>query len=218
MADEKEGVIGGASSYIVRGTDVRPIPDPTALTTQASKDLEAMMRNLIKTEIEHQDSLFAEKLIGAQSQLAERMTGTTRTFSEKLSRIEAQFEMLSERTAEQKKDTKDALDAALAAQKEAVAAQTASSEKSITKSETATIERIKAVETLLSASSRASDDKIDDLKNRIIAIEAAKLGNVETATAHRDAGTDTRAIIAIAITVIFALIALAGVTVAVLKP
>jgi hypothetical protein len=211
MAEEKEGIIGGASSYIVRGQDVRPVPDPTILTTEASKRLEEMLRNLIKTEIEHMGNLFDEKLIGTSSQLAERMTGTTKTFSEKLSRIEAQFEMLSERTAEQKKDTKDALDAALAAQKEAVAAQTASSEKSITKSETATIERIKAVETLLSTSTKASDDKIDDLKVRIVAMEATKRGSAET-------GTDSRAILTSVLGVVIVLIAMASLAIALLKP
>jgi hypothetical protein len=126
------------------------------LTTEASKQLEERLRNVITVETMHQRELF-----------------------------DTQFKMLEMRTAEQKKDTKDALDAALAAQKEAVAAQTAASEKSITKSETATIERIKAVETLLATSTKASDDKIDDLKVRIVAMEAIKLGATEQATGIR---------------------------------
>lgn len=181
-------------------TDRRPIPDPTNLTTEASLRLEAMLRNLIHGEIMHLDDLFRERLAGIVSQFS------------------TQFSMLDARTAEQKQDTTNALNAALAAQKEAVAAQTASSEKSITKSETATIERIKAVETLLSASTRASDDKIDDLKSRIVAIEAVKLGTVEGAAAVHSSSNDTRAIIAIGVSVVLALIALASVLVAVLKP
>ena len=149
-----------------RQMDIRPVPDPTILTTEATSRLEAMLRNLIRTEVGHLDDLFRERLSGVVSQFS------------------TQFTMLDARTAEQKQDTTNALNAALAAQKEAVAAQTASSEKSITKSETATIERIKAVETLLSASTRASDDKIDDLKSRIVAIEAVKLGAVEGAAAR----------------------------------
>src|SRR5579864_9311401 len=187
---------GSKGQYIIGERDIRPVPDPTVLTTAASARLEEMMRTLISTEIMHQTTLFDEKLDGVRMQLAERMTGSTKQFGEKLAKIEAQFEMLSARTAEQKKDTKDALDAALAAQKEAVASQTASSEKSITKSETATIERIKAVETLLATSTRASDDKIDDLKSRIVAIEAIKLGTIEGAATVRSGSTETRAIIA----------------------
>jgi len=201
-----------------RGGDVRPVPDPTVLTTEASVRLEAMIRALIASEITHQNALFDEKLEGARSQLSERMTGSVRQFAEKLTKIEAQFDMLSARTAEQKKDTKDALDAALAAQKEAVASQTASSEKSITKSETATIERIKAVETLLSASTRATDDKIDDIKSRVVAIEAVKLGTQEGVETVRAGSTDMRAMIAIVISIAFLLIAIASVAIAVLKP
>src|ERR1700738_4940202 len=102
-------------------SDIRPIPDPTALTTEASVRLEKVLRDLILAEIAHQNDLF----------------------SEKLTRFEMRFNMLDDRTAEQKKDMKDALDAALAAQKGEAAAQTASLEKNIGKSETATIERIK---------------------------------------------------------------------------
>jgi len=176
--------------------DIRPIPDPTVLTTAASVRLEEMIRALIQSEIEHQNDLFIERL----------------------AKVDMRFNMLDARTAEQKKDTKDALDAALAAQKEAVAAQTAASEKSITKSETATIERIKAVETLLATSTKASDDKIDDLKVRIVAIEAKKLGSVEQVETSRAGGTDARAILTSILGVVVAVIAIAGVLIAGLKP
>ncbi len=180
--------------------DVRPVPDPTVLTTEASIRQEAMIRNLIKTEIEHQNELFTEKLAGISRQFM------------------MQFTMLDARTAEQKQDTTTALHAALAAQKEAVAAQTASSEKSITKSETATTERIKGVETLLATSTKATDDKITDLKDRVIAIEAVKLGSVEQAASSRASGTDLRGILAIVISVVLLLIAAAPIIVAVVKP
>ena len=176
--------------------DIRPIPDPTVLTTAASVRLEEMIRNLITTENKHMMDLFTAKL----------------------ATIESRFQMLEARTAEQKKDTKDALDAALAAQKEAVAAQTASSEKSITKSETATIERIKAVETLLSASSHATDDKIDDLKVRVVAIEAVKLGTSEGTAAAHESGVDSRAVIASVIQVGLAIVAVGSLLFAILKP
>jgi len=174
--------------------DIRPIPDPTLLTTAASERLEAMIRNLIQVEIAHQQELFDEKI----------------------AKIETMLRMLDERRAEQKKDTKDALDAALAAQKEAVAAQTAASEKSITKSETATIERIKAVETLLATSTKASDDKIDDLKVRIVAIEAKKQGNVEQVETSRAGGIDTRGNLATIMSVIMAVIAVASIIIAII--
>ncbi len=176
------------------GGDIRPVPDPTLLTTEASIRLEAMLRNLIASEISHQAELFIERF----------------------ARIETQFHMLETRTAEQKKDTKDALDAALAAQKEAVASQTASSEKSITKSETATIERIKAVETLLSASTRATDDKIDDIKSRVVAIEAVKLGHTEQVADTRAGGMDMRGNMASIISVVMTVIAVASIIISII--
>jgi hypothetical protein len=177
-------------------SDTRPIPDPTVLTTEASLRMETSLRNFITTEIKHQSELFMSVV----------------------ARIEMRLDLLDGRTAEQKSDTKAALDAALAAQKEAVASQTESANKSIDKSETATTERIKGVEALLATSTKATDDKITDLKDRVIAIEAVKLGNVEGAATVHSSSTDTRAIIAIAISVILAIIAAAGVLIAVLKP
>jgi hypothetical protein len=227
--------------------DFRPVPDPTVLTTEASVRQEAMIRNLIAAEIEHQRELFDEKMDGISNQFAarvlanhekmdgianqynaklegivnqygEKLDGIINLYGEKIEKINIRFNMLDARTAEQKSDTKAALDAALAAQKEAVAAQTESSDKSINKSETATTERIKAVETLLNASTRASDDKIDDLKSRVGQIEAAKLGAAESTASMRTSGMDSRAVLAIAISAILALIALAAVVVAIVKP
>jgi len=193
------------SQEMQQSRDIRPIPDPTVLTTAASERLEAMIRNLIKTEIEHQAELFDQKL----------------------ARVETQFQMLEfrlgeqkrdaeARTAEQKKDTKDALDAALAAQKEAGALQTSASEKSITKSETATNERIKAVETLLATSTKASDDKVDDLKSRIVAIEATRLGSVEQIASVRAGNVDVRGNLASIVSVITAVIAVASIIITII--
>jgi hypothetical protein len=140
-----------------------PVPDPTKLTQEATQRLEAAMRALIALEVQHTRDLFDEKLHG----------------------VELRFVALEARTAEQKQDTANALAAALTAQKDAVAAQTVSSERAIEKSETATIERIKSVETLLATSTKATDDKISDLKDRVVAIEAGKIGGIEERGEHR---------------------------------
>jgi uncharacterized membrane protein len=173
--------------------DIRPVPDPTALTTEASIRLEIMLRNLIQSEILHQNDLFSERFM----------------------RIDTRFNMLDARTAEQKQDTTNALNAALAAQKEAVAAQTASSEKSITKSETATTERIKGVETLLSTSTKATDDKITDLKDRIIAIEARKQGATEETENLQGSSANIRGNMASIISVVTTLIAIISIIIAI---
>lgn len=170
-------------------SDTRPIPDPTVLTTAASTRLEEMLRNLIQMEITHQNDLFTERLLGLSRQL---MT---------------QFTMLEARTAEQKHDTTNALNTTLAAQKEAVA-----------KSETATTERIRSVETLLATSTRAMDEKVSDIKNRVIAMEAVKLGTVEGAEAVRQGISSTQAIIASVVGVSLVLVTIGSIVIAILKP
>lgn len=174
--------------------DSRPVPDPTVLTTEASIRMEAMLRNLIASEIQHEHELIEQML----------------------EEIKTILRMLDSRTAEQKKDTKDALDVALAAAKEAVANQSSASEKSFIKSETATIERIKAVETLLTASTTAANDKVDDLKSRIVAIEAVKLGGAEAQANNRAGATEIRGNMAAIIGIVTGLIAVASIIITII--
>lgn len=166
--------------------DIRPVPDPTVLTTQASDRLEYTLRSLVHTEIEHRKDL------------------TDAEFHT----VDLRFRDLEARTAEQKADTTKALTDALAAQKEAVAAQTASSEKSITKSETATTERIKATEALLATSTKASDEKIDDLKSRIVAMENRGTGIAEGGALVSTRNDSFRANVAVAISLVVLLVAI----------
>lgn len=158
--------------------------------------MEASLRNFITTEIRHQSDLFLSVI----------------------ARVEMRLDLLDGRTAEQKSDTKAALDAALAAQKEGVAYQTDSFRESTAKLETATTERFKSVETLLATSTRSTDDKISDIKDRVIAIEAVKLGVGEGVSSVRASSTNTQAIIASIISVILVVIAAASILIAVLKP
>lgn len=193
MADESE-----ASRF--QAKDMRPVPDPTELTRLASDRLEGMLRQHIDTEVAHLDELTQTRLT-AEAEISKQ-----------------RFILLDARTAEQKQDTTNALNAALAAQKEAVAAQTASSEKSITKSETATTERIKGVETLLQTSSKATDDKISDLKERIVAIESLKLGANEALDGRRVGAMDARSVVALGISGVFLLIAIITTLATFIKP
>lgn len=165
--------------------DIRPVPDPTVLTTQASDRLESMLRNLIWTEIRHRAELTDKTFEGVEQRIADLDE-----------RIADQFTALAARTAEQKADTTKALTDALAAQKEAAAATTTSSEKSITKSETATTERIKATESLLSTTTKASDDKIIDLKGRMDRMEASRVGSREGVAGVHESSSRTLAILA----------------------
>lgn len=81
---------------------------------------------------------------------------------------------------EQKKDTKDAVDAALAAAKEAVKEQTTASERAIAKSENSTAEQLKQLNTTFATAIGGVTANHDDLKERVGRIEAIKQGGQET--------------------------------------
>lgn len=175
--------------------DSYPRPDPTRLTTeQLVRELGNLERQLL-AEVHHRGELTDDKFDG----------------------VLQKFSDLEARTLEQKRDTKDALDAALAAQKEAVKEQTLASEKSIIKSETATSERIKGVEGLLSTTSKASDDKIDDLKDRVQRLESRAQGVGEGAATVRQSNDTTRAVLASAIGVMVFVIVVAGFVIGLVK-
>ena len=211
----------------MRQIETKPNPDPTIATNEA-------VDRAMKSERDYADGQIAVLLarLDASDQATLLRLATMETIPDQINRevqhlgvlvqekmvgIHDQFMSLAARTAEQKADTTKALTDALAAQKEAVASQTASSEKSITKSETATTERIKGVEALLATTSKATDDKIGDLKDRIVAMEAAKAGSVAERGEHRAGGQYTWMVIGGIVGLMGFLLAAIGVAIA-LKP
>lgn len=148
-----------------------PIPDPTVLTTQALYREVGALKELLESRVQGLDRLFEEK-----------------------------FEALERSRVEQKKDTQTAIDAALLAQKEAVA-----------KSETATGKQLEQQQT---ASITAIGDlrrSIDDLKERIGEVAQVVNGSVQQRVGAREDRTGLYATIAIAVTLVLAAITVIGV-------
>lgn len=137
-----------------RAGDSRPVPDPTLLTTEALHREVAGMRSFVADEIGHVRELSDQKFTS----------------------INARLDSIAERTAEQKTDTRVAVDAALQAAKEAVSMQTQASDRAIAKSEAAITKQIDALGTLVEKSSEAKDEKIDDLKARLDRLEGRSQG------------------------------------------
>jgi hypothetical protein len=81
---------------------------------------------------------------------------------------------------EQKTDTKTAVDAALAAAKEAVGQQTEASERSITKSENATAKQAEETKATFRTEISGLVSAISDLKERVGKIESIKQGASQT--------------------------------------
>lgn len=106
---------------------------------------------------------------------------------EKFRGIATQFKERDTRTEQSASSTKIAVDAALQAAKEAVAAQNTASAQAIAKSEAATTKQIDAIANLITAQAKGTDEKIDDVKGRIQSLESQKAGAQEQRSSNKDA-------------------------------
>jgi len=135
----------------------KPTPDPTVLTTEQLLREVDRVKELMQAEIK----------------------GLSDVSVEKFDSVETQFTLVERQRVEQKKDTKDAVDAALAAAKEAVKEQTTASGLSITKSETATAEQLKQLTVTFTTAINGVTVSFNDLKTRVERIENLKQGGRE---------------------------------------
>lgn len=121
----------------------RPVPDPTLLTTEQLLREVAALRREIDLQLELRRGITDEKFIT----------------------VDTQFELIERQRVEQKKDGKEALDAALAAAKEAV-----------TKNEVATNEQLRQQAATFDAAFVAVRESLDDVKERVTKIESLTAG------------------------------------------
>jgi hypothetical protein len=162
----------------------KPVPDPTVLTTQALYREVSALKELIEQRLESQSLIVQEQFRGLQRQLKlllhereiefanlkevieSRVEGVLDVENEKAQRIEQQFDLFERQRVEQKKDTKDAVDAALTAQKEAVREQTASFQLSTNKSEAAINKQLEQQAQTFKADNDSLRRSLDDLKEQ----------------------------------------------------
>lgn len=165
----------------------RPVPDPTLLTMQlvdrelnGLRELLMMRINGLEVERSTLHTIFAEELRKIPF-LIEKSTTQIRELlvnimDERFNGVEKQFKERDVRTEQTARDTKVAVDAALQAAEKAVNKQNESFALSIEKSEEATIKQIDQQGRLLETATKASNDKIDDLKERVLLIEGRTIG------------------------------------------
>ena len=160
-----------------RSTDIVPSPDPTTLTTAALLREMSAVRELFSQRI---DALIAERdrataaavvrVDTLNRERVEQMVALRQLLMERIAGLDAivveKFLAAERLRVEQKKDTKDAVDAALSAAKEAVKEQTTASGLSISKSETATREQLKQQQETFTTSIEGLRRSIDELKDR----------------------------------------------------
>jgi hypothetical protein len=185
-----------------------PVPDPTLLTTQQlireQLGLQALLeeklasvarsndqhREIIETRLDGMDKAikllqdtadkFPARIDEKISALRQVVEQQLHTHVEKFYGIEKQFQERDVRTEQAAGAVKIAVDAALQAQKEAVGEQNKSSALAIAKSENATTKQIDALGQLLGTMTKAFDDKLSDIKDRVNRIEGLGAGAKES--------------------------------------
>lgn len=132
----------------------RPPSDPSELTTQQILREVSILRELMESTA----------------------NGANAVVEQKFAAVDRQFELVERMRVEQKKDTKDAVDAALTAQKEAVKEQTTAFGLATAKSEAAMTEQLKQLNATFTAAIKGVTDLLNDTKDRISKVEAMRLG------------------------------------------
>jgi|SRR6476660_4730807 len=156
----------------------------------SAADAVILIRSIIETRLDGMDKAIRllqdtadkfparidEKITGLRSVHDERFAAFNDATTEKFKSIETQFAERDVRTEQAAGAVKIAVDAALQAQKEAVGEQNKSSATAIAKSESATTKQIDQLSILIQSNTKAFDDKIGDVKDRLTRIEGTGQG------------------------------------------
>lgn len=187
-----------------------PITDPTLLTTRQILHEIATLKELVFTKLEsgHAEHALIQAVIETRldgmdkatalvreltdslpRSIDEKITALHQVHEEKFNSIQTQFRERDVRTDQSSRDQKVAVDAALQAAKEAVGKQNESSDKSIIKSETSTSKQIDQIMQLIVSGSKAMDDKLNDVKERLTRVEGASEGKTVADTSHHSSNS-----------------------------
>lgn len=164
--------------------------DPSPLTTQLVLREIASLKELLQTRlagVEKSIDVAHDNLVRFPTEVQKAiaslqdLTDTKISYENKLvglqiNHIEKQFNWIEQVRIEQKRDTATAVDAALKAAKEAVTEQNTSNVLAINKSETATSKQIDQLAILVTTGIKNLDDKIIDVKDRVIGREGSGTG------------------------------------------
>jgi hypothetical protein len=195
----------------MRRGEIVPNPDPSVMTTaQLDRTIVGLTENIsarfdaINTRLDGMDkaaailhadmvrvpTLLDREISSARSLLEQKIQNIYDVTIEKFARVDVLFVEGDKRTQQLSAAAGVALAAALQAAKEAVAEQNRSNTTAIAKSETAVGEQIKQMQATFEAASRATNEKIDDIKSRLDKGEGGISGERHLTTERRlDMGT-----------------------------
>lgn len=150
--------------------DVRPVPDPTSLTTSQLHSVTLSLREILEARIIGMERDIA-RLQGSVEVcprlIEERVVHLESLHGEKFRSIDTQFRERDVRTEQTAKDTKVAVDAALQAAEKARSASNESFAIATSKSEAATTKQIDQQGLLITTTTAGLKDQIEDIKVRL---------------------------------------------------
>lgn len=183
--------------------DVRPVPDPTKLTTEQLYRETGALREVLETRlagevnalriaietrldgIDRATALRGETITAIVPRIDEKVAAIAGIYDEKFAGIQTQFRERDTRVEQTARDTKVAVDAALQAAEKAVGKQNESFALSQSKSETAVVKQIDQQGLLIATSTKALDEKIDDCKERLTRLEGRGEGSLTAGQAQQ---------------------------------
>ncbi len=187
--------------------ELLPRPDPTVLTTEQLRREISSLRSILETRLDsmdkatvllHDDVLVRLAHVGdgleARFQAVDAASqARSEVRDEKLHSVQTRLEDFAEevavrfserdtRSEREARDNKIAVDAAFAAAKEAVAENNKSSALATDKSEAGFTKQIDQLTLLIETRAKASDDKIDDIKEQLSNRRGHEQGGVDART------------------------------------
>jgi hypothetical protein len=187
-----------------------PVPDPTTLTNELVSKATSALRELLESEIQRQQEkgeIYQEwfntipQTTAKTAILEEKIRALTEVVAVFKQTVNERFELGDVQTEKAARDVKSAVDAAFAAAKEAVGEQNKANSASITKSEVSFTKAVDQLSDTVKLNTKTTDDKIDDLKDRLVAMEGRGAG-------HRQGLSDTSVMILVAMSVVGVVISL----------
>lgn len=141
-----------------------PVPDPTALTRQASEDLEKRLREFVRDMVKSERDLTEQKLIA---------------HNEKFTAIDQRFNERDKRAVQMSEANKSTVEAALLAAKDLGNERNRLSDLAINKSEAAFNKQFDQIGHLINTTDGSTQIQFGDVKTRLTTIESRKQGASE---------------------------------------
>lgn len=144
--------------------------DPSALTTQVIWREIAALKELLTSELEgvkKSIDVAHDDLVRVPTDVQEQVGNVHQLLDIKVAHLEKQFDLIERQRIEQKTDQRTAIDDALKAAKELVFQQNLANTSANAKSEASFSKQIDQIATLFASEKKASDERINDLKEQV---------------------------------------------------